>query len=60
MNNTTSPQLQAEEKAKAIISSCKTVNHFNVAKNYIELFEKKFQDSEASIRLRNFWQKPLN
>ena len=57
MNNT--EQNLAETKAKAIIKSCKTMSHFEVARNYLENFNNKFKDKEASKRLWNIWKDSL-
>lgn len=57
MNDKTPEQLAAEEKAVTVIESCENHKHFNSARNYIDLFHKKFQDTEAYTRLWKYWKK---
>lgn len=37
-------QVATEEKIVAMIQSCKTCEHFENAKNYLDLFKVKFND----------------
>jgi len=36
--------LEAKEKARAVILSCKTISHLETSKQYVELYNDKFED----------------
>ena len=52
-------QALAEKKARAIIKSCKTMDHFEVARNYIENFYNRYQDKLIHKKLMNIWKDSL-
>lgn len=37
-------QMEAKSKCIAVIESCKTIEQLEVAKRYIELYNKKYED----------------
>lgn len=43
----------AFDKAKAIIDSCETSDHFDNAQAYLDLFNEKFSDSDRLRELVN-------
>lgn len=55
MNNQTEKTI-AEEKAVAIIVSCKTTQQFETARVYLDLFNNKFQDTASYTKLWKLWK----
>lgn len=49
-------QTIAEQKAIAIINSCSTINHFDSARKYLDLFHRNFNDTLASVKLWTLWK----
>lgn len=50
----------AKEKAKAIIESCITCDHFNTVIPYIELYHKQFNDEDTYKELLDLYKKKYN
>lgn len=49
----------AEQKAIAIIKSCVTISHFETARNYIYIFDNKYQDIVSYSKLWELWKNSL-
>lgn len=57
MSKQKTDKIDAEQKGIAIINSCITINHFAIARRYIELFYLKYEDVEGFTRLTKHWAK---
>jgi len=52
-------QILAEKKAIAIIKSCTTTQHFDIARTYLELFHNRYNDIAAYTRLWMLWKRAI-